>query len=246
MESTDLLIFDLALCILLSFSAWVPPKDLSKLKKHEIEAYINEPHKKNGELLAGYRIALDPSSWEREMEKKREAAEEAEADEEVDELEGEEEAGDDEGPAKTKKRKRDSEGGTKAKSKAKKDKDGGETSSKKKKSAEKGDKPAKSKKNGTKSKEVVESEDEGEHGGKGGSRKKASPPPAKKSKRDKDDEGGGESQFLQFPRRYCSDTVRYSISRLVNRIGERSDCYQSERLATQNPARLFGQSAAQI
>ncbi|KAL5507466.1 hypothetical protein ACEPAH_6922 [Sanghuangporus vaninii] len=169
--------------------AWVPPKDLSKLKKHEIEAYINEPHKKSGDLLSGYRIALDPSTWEREMESKREAAEEAEADEEVDELEGEEEAGDEDEPAKTKKRKRDSEGGTKSKPKSKKDKEGGETSSKKKKSSEKVDKPAKSKKNGSKSKDVVESEDEGGHTDQLGSRKKSSPPPAKKSKREKDDEG---------------------------------------------------------
>ncbi|KAI5121573.1 hypothetical protein M0805_000753 [Coniferiporia weirii] len=173
--------------------AWVPPKDLSKLKKHEIEAYIAEPHKKNGDLLTGYRIALDPEPWERQMEDKRVEAEEAEADAEVDELDGEEEPADDEKPAKTKKRKRESEAGAKAKPKVKKekekDKDAGEVTTRKKKpAAEKADKPAKPRKNGAKSKTMVESEDEGERADDAGPSKKASPPPAKKVKRDKDEE----------------------------------------------------------
>ena len=84
--------FDPRSCFLFrhaSYSAWVPPKDLSKLKKHEIEAYINEPHKKSGDLLTGYRIALNPEDWEKEMEKRREEAEEAEEaqeEQEVDEM----------------------------------------------------------------------------------------------------------------------------------------------------------------
>lgn len=45
-------------------SAWLMPKDISRLKRHEIDAYINEPSKKSGELLAAYRVALDPSEWE--------------------------------------------------------------------------------------------------------------------------------------------------------------------------------------
>jgi hypothetical protein len=47
-----------------STSAWVVPKDMSKLKEHEIQSYINEPHKRSGELLAGYKIALNPGLGE--------------------------------------------------------------------------------------------------------------------------------------------------------------------------------------
>ncbi|THH06047.1 hypothetical protein EW145_g4357 [Phellinidium pouzarii] len=173
--------------------AWVPPKDLSKLKTHEIEAYIAEPHKKSGDLLTGYRIALNPESWEHQMADQRAEAEEAEADAEVDELDGEEEAADEDKPAKTKKRKRESEAGAKAKPKAKKekekDKDASEAPAKKKKpAAEKADKPAKPRKNGAKSKTMVESEDDGERDGDAGPSKKASSPPAKKAKRDKEEE----------------------------------------------------------
>ena len=66
------------------------------MKPHEIEAYIAEPHKKSGDLMAGYRVALNPETWEKEREAARMEAEEAEADEEVDELEGEEADDDDE------------------------------------------------------------------------------------------------------------------------------------------------------
>ncbi|KAG6860774.1 hypothetical protein C0995_007678 [Termitomyces sp. Mi166 len=45
-------------------SAWLVPKDMSRLQHLEIEAYINEPFKKSGDLLAGYRTALDPAAWE--------------------------------------------------------------------------------------------------------------------------------------------------------------------------------------
>ncbi|PAV18484.1 Tudor PWWP MBT [Pyrrhoderma noxium] len=146
--------------------AWLNTKDLSKLKKHEIEAYINEPHKKNGDLLSGYRVALDPSKWEEEMAKRQEAAEEADADEEVDELEGEEDDdGNDDDKPKVKKRKRDADAAAKAKKKT--------------------DKPAKSKKNGPKSKTMIESEDEGERGDDAGPSNKAAQPPAKKLKREK-------------------------------------------------------------
>ena len=40
------------------------PKDISKLQQHEIQAYIDEPYKKSGDLLQGYKIALDPKKWE--------------------------------------------------------------------------------------------------------------------------------------------------------------------------------------
>ncbi|KAH8118973.1 Tudor/PWWP/MBT [Phellopilus nigrolimitatus] len=175
--------------------AWALPKDLSKLKKHEIEAYIAEPHKKNFDLLKGYRIALNPEGWENEMEKKRADAEEAEEAEEVDELDGEEEVDEEEEkPAKAKKRKRESEAAAKPK-KPKKEKEPSEPTTKKKKAAaEKADKPAKPRKNGAKSKALVESEDEGERAVDAGSSKKVSPPPAKKNKRDKDDDGDPEME----------------------------------------------------
>lgn len=170
--------------------AWLNTKDLSKLKTHEIEAYINEPHKKNGDLLTGYRIALDPSKWEEEMAKKQEAAEEANANAEVDELDAEEDDdddGDDDEKPKAKKRKRDSEGANKAKSKVKKDKGKTDVAPKKKSAPEKTDKSAKNKKNGPKSKLMVESEDEGGRADDAGPSKKAAQPPTKKAKREKSD-----------------------------------------------------------
>ena len=54
------------LCIALFiglFSAWAVAKDVSKLLKHQIEEFINEPSKKNGDLEKAYRIALNPVSW---------------------------------------------------------------------------------------------------------------------------------------------------------------------------------------
>ena len=54
------------------YSAWLQAKDLSKLQIHEIQAYINEPHKRNGDLLEGYRVALNPEGWE---EKQKELVE---------------------------------------------------------------------------------------------------------------------------------------------------------------------------
>ena len=50
---------------------------MSKLKKHEIEAYINEPVKRSGELFNAYKIALDPEKWEQEKEEQRMMNEEA-------------------------------------------------------------------------------------------------------------------------------------------------------------------------
>ena len=60
------------------------PKDISKLQKHEIEAYINEPFRKNGDLLKGYKIALDPTSWEEEVQAGIDERAEAEAEAERD------------------------------------------------------------------------------------------------------------------------------------------------------------------
>ncbi|KAF5338103.1 hypothetical protein D9758_015382 [Tetrapyrgos nigripes] len=165
--------------------AWLLPKDISKLQKHEIESYINEPMKKNGDLLNGYRTALDPTRWEEErrhlVDAQGEEDEEEEGVEEVDELQ----SGDEDGKAKKnpKKRKRESEGGASAKGKATK-------SAKAKKDGDAAKKPrastGKAKKN-SKSKEMVESEDDAEGEGDEGPSKKASPPPAKKAKKDRDD-----------------------------------------------------------
>ncbi|KAL1945865.1 hypothetical protein VTO73DRAFT_1867 [Trametes versicolor] len=169
--------------------AWIVPKDISRLQTHEIQAYISEPFKRSGELLKGYRIALDPKAWEEERDAALVEAQEAEAEAEVDQLEsdGEEEADDDEEEKKKKpkKRKRDSDVAPRAKPKAKK---GSAEPTPKKRAAS----APKGKKNGPKSKAVVESEDEGgaEDGEREGSgpSKRSSPPPAKKAKRDKDEE----------------------------------------------------------
>ncbi|KAF8513901.1 Tudor/PWWP/MBT [Hysterangium stoloniferum] len=175
--------------------SWAVSKDLSLLQKHEIEAYINEPHKKSGDLLSGYKIAMNPSEWEAKLEEKRAALEELEADEEVDQLdEADEDRGEDE-PKKAKagkKRKRESEVKPKKKKEPKKAAAaaaaGAEAKEKKTSSAKK---KAPGKKNGIRSKETIESEDDGE--GEQGedapaeSSKKAGPG-SKRSKKDKGEE----------------------------------------------------------
>lgn len=69
-------------------SAWLAPRDLSHLKPHEISAFINEPHKKKGDLMEAYKIAADPAEWEEQKNEEQAAAEEAAADQDegVDEL----------------------------------------------------------------------------------------------------------------------------------------------------------------
>ena len=56
------------LCITLFiglFSTWVVAKDISKLPKHQIEVFINEPPlvRTNSHLYKAYKIALNPASW---------------------------------------------------------------------------------------------------------------------------------------------------------------------------------------
>ena len=165
--------------VLFSFprSAWVQPKDLSRLSLKEIEAYVNEPSKKNGDLLKGYKIAMDPNQWEREQEAARERAEEETANEPVDELDEDAEEDDagaedeDEKPAKSKKRKRE----TKEKSKKEKAGDGAKA------------KAAKKKLGARKSNAMVESEDEG---GDAGPSSKSAAPASKKAKNSKDTKEG--------------------------------------------------------
>jgi hypothetical protein len=84
--------------------AWLVAKDISKLQVHEIESYINEPYKKSGDLLQGYRIAVDPTKWEKEIEAAGQRAVEEEANAEIDELESEHDD-DDSTKAKAKKEK---------------------------------------------------------------------------------------------------------------------------------------------
>jgi len=164
--------------------AWTVAKDISKLQKHEIEAYVNEPSKKSGDLREGYQIALDPEKWLAEKEAQAQEVAEAEANAPIDQLDSEEEGGDAKA-SKSKKRKRESDAAPSAKAK---------TKSKPKKPSEepgnrkKGSGIAKVKKNGTKSKAMIESEDEGgpeaEDEDEGPSKKPVSPV-AKKAKRDK-------------------------------------------------------------
>ncbi|KAJ3561459.1 hypothetical protein NP233_g10179 [Leucocoprinus birnbaumii] len=175
--------------------AWLVAKDISRLQNHEIQAYINEPFKKSGELLQGYRIALDPTKWEEEREAESRLAAEEEANAEVDQLDSENDgSGDldeeDVKAKKTKKRKRDSDAAASASTKAKKAPKKSEPAKQKKSAATASGKSGK--KNGTKkSNTMVESEEEdGDHvvDGPISSSKKGSPPPQKKQKRGDDDD----------------------------------------------------------
>lgn len=76
--------FDLRLTVCPSISSWLGPKDISKLLPHEIESYINDPVKKSGDLLAGYRIALDPTEWEAKRPQLPTADEDEDADADAD------------------------------------------------------------------------------------------------------------------------------------------------------------------
>jgi hypothetical protein len=163
-------------------SAWQVIAGLQKLQKHEIEAYINEPSKKNGDLLEGYKIALDPSEWDNNRAETLRKYLEEQKNAPVDELDEEE---DDEKTGK--KRKRDSEGldKKKASKKAPSTKVGVRT-----KADSAGPRPKKrGKKNGITSSELIpESEDEG-------AEKRDVERPAKKTKGEEDDDDE-ECEFL--------------------------------------------------
>jgi len=189
---------------LIYYSAWLVSKDISRLKPHEIEAFINEPSKRSGELLDGYKVALDPAKWEEEQELKRANAEEEEANAEVDQLDGETDGLDadgdadaDEAPSKSRKRKRESETKPKVRTKA---------SAKKDKDADSVKRKAAGKRNGARSKALVESEDDGaaeadgdDDDDAGTSKRAASPPAAKKAKKDDDRAFLGCFRFLTCP-----------------------------------------------
>ncbi|KDR67039.1 hypothetical protein GALMADRAFT_216707 [Galerina marginata CBS 339.88] len=177
--------------------AWLHSKDLSSLKRHEIEGFLaDETKKRNGELREGYRIALDPQPWMTNRTQLVQAAQLAEEDAQVDQLESEKEEDEEDSSKKakttSKKRKRESAEPTKAPKKAPKPKKSSAEPTKKKAASTAG----RPKKNGAKSKAMVESEDEGdaaeaeeEDEDAGPSKRKPSPPAAKKLKRDKDDDG---------------------------------------------------------
>lgn len=195
-------------------SSWAVAKDLSRLLPHEIEAYINEPSKKNTELKRGYEIALNPGPWEEELLRKQEEIDAAVADEEegVDQLEesdGEEEVESDADSTTGKKKKKSQAG-----KKRKRDSVSAEEQKKKRKSAQEslsakrrplaGTKKAS--KNKASSTEQIESEDGGAVAGDGddsadatskkpsgkGSKSKATAEggerPNKKNKKDKEDD----------------------------------------------------------
>ncbi|KZS98561.1 hypothetical protein SISNIDRAFT_148144 [Sistotremastrum niveocremeum HHB9708] len=195
--------------------SWAIAKDLSLLQKHEIEAYISEPHKKSGDLLKGYQIALNPEAWEAEREAQRVDDEEAEADAEIDELEGEQDGeADEDGEKKPKaKKKREPE----AKSKPKKKKDANENADKKKKESNK------RKKGG----DNVESED-------GGDDDASKNPSAKRQKRDKDDDDKGEDKMLKDPEALKVKDWRHKLQRsfLGKVVARPEDMPQFDQLFT--------------
>ncbi|KAG6829570.1 hypothetical protein H0H92_004119 [Tricholoma furcatifolium] len=176
--------------------AWLIAKDMSKLQQVEIQAYINEPFKRSGDLLQGYKIALDPTAWEAERAADiaalaAEPSDDAEEGEDVDELASDDGAA--KKGAKSKKRKRESSVSAKTRKQPKEKEKKEQAKSKAKKA------PAKGRK--SKSNAMVESEDERNGGDEdaeedaegeeiSSGRKAASPPPAKKAKKEEDAEDG--------------------------------------------------------
>jgi hypothetical protein len=166
--------------------AWLPPKDISKLKPHEIQSYISDPVKRSGELLEGYKIARDPTQWaqEREAAAAATAAEEDDDDDaggdEEDELAAED--GDQRVPMKKRKAPTASASASTTK-KRKRDRDSESTPATK---PARGSATTKTKGTGKqrKSKAAVESEDEGAQGTNEGRSKQTptSTPAAKKAK----------------------------------------------------------------
>jgi hypothetical protein len=184
-------------------SAWQVPKDLSKLLPHEIDAYINEPSKKNGELLSAYRIAKDPTEWESGQREKRKQKEEAEKNAPVDELDEDEEAETGETKSTSKKRKRDSDVDKKAKAKTPRKPKVAKAKSAEPASAK--PKKGRGRKNGAISApSIVESEDEGAADG---DKKEDLERPVKRAKKGDDDDEGDEGAFgfHQVSRRLVSD-----------------------------------------
>lgn len=173
--------------------AWLMAKDISKLQTHEIQSYINEPYKKSGDLLTGYRIALNPTKWEEERQHliSEQGPEDDGTQSQIDELDSD---GGTTKRSKPKKRKRESDNGLTGKTrKPAKSKDASEANRKK---------SGYGRKNGPKSKAMVESEDEagGELDEEGvGVGKKESPPVTKKARREKVEEDGDDATLARDP-----------------------------------------------
>ena len=227
-------------------SAWLHSKDISALKKHEIEAFLaDETRKKKTDLGEGYRHALDPKHFLEKLKEDRAALalelEEREQNAEVDQLESEPDDGQDDDRVNkkskstaSKKRKRESEVESKPKKAPKAKKDSIE-STKKKSVASKG------KKNGVKSKTMVESEDEGDNAEEdaddeegAGPSKKVSPPAAKKAKRDKDE---GDDCELPLLFHYISSMALHvflSLPRilLLYVMGVNTNAFSSVKIST--------------
>ena len=170
------------------YSAWTVVKDISKLQKHEIEAFISEPSKKSGDLHKGYKIALDPEAWLAEQEAIAQEIAELEENASVDQLDSEAEGEVRAGKSKKRKREPDVTSSAKAKARSKPKKTSEEPLGKKKSGTAKG------RKNGAKSKAMIESEDEGGPEAEdedSSPSKKPSSPVSKKAKRAKtgDDDG---------------------------------------------------------
>ncbi|KAJ7645008.1 hypothetical protein B0H17DRAFT_458673 [Mycena rosella] len=88
--------------------AWLGPKELKRLTTADINAFVRDAGagRKSGDLLAGYRSALDPTAWEKEQaatpppkkrKSKTKAKEEQEEEEEEDEIVTEDAPADDDG-----------------------------------------------------------------------------------------------------------------------------------------------------
>ncbi|KAJ3533774.1 hypothetical protein NMY22_g7198 [Coprinellus aureogranulatus] len=166
--------------------AWLVEKDISRLKPHEIAAFLAEPKQKKADLLEAYKIAQDPAAWIEETDAKAKAAAEAksrsgnaEDDDEEDQLA---ETGDEGLSTKSKKRKRQSDvGGCQGVY------------------CEEGRCECEGGQEWEKSKATVESEDEHGPSASGvdedagpSAKREAKEPPTKKAKRDQDADGDDE------------------------------------------------------
>ncbi len=163
-------------------SAWQVAKDMSKLLKHEIEAYIREPSKKSGELMDAYKTALDPTEWEARLEQLQQELEEEKRNASIDELEEGEDEDEEDAKPSSRKRKRLDDSGKRSKPKTTKAKK--EPKAKSEETAPRS-KKGRAKKNGALSAaEVVESEDDAAGEAKGDATR-----PMKRPKKEEEEAG---------------------------------------------------------
>lgn len=96
-----------------SHSAWTAARDLSSLSTREIETYVSSPAKKSGDLLTAYKIARDPTEWQRQRDEAQAEYDELQAAALYEQQQGEDqlesaEEGEESGAKKGKKRKSES------------------------------------------------------------------------------------------------------------------------------------------